>query len=102
MPSLAQAGRVLLPEDMLGEHGLTVHDVTAGQGADRLRAVVAELAADGRALLAGARGRLPRAVLAAALPAVLARRDLVRAAPPAARGLGDRLAVLAAWMAGRV
>jgi len=96
VPALARAGRVLLPEDVLGAHGLSVHDVTAGQNEAELRGALAELAADGRALLAGVRGKLPRPVVAAALPAVLARRDLGRAVPPLARGLGDRLAVLVA------
>lgn len=102
VPALARAGRVLLPEDVLGAHGLSVHDVTAGQGEDRLRAVLAELAGEGRALLGQAGGAMPRALVAAALPAVLARRDLAREAPVAARGLGDRLAVLRAWVLGRV
>ncbi len=102
VPALARAGRVLLPQDVLGAHGLTVHDVTAGQGADRLAQVLAELASEGRALLDQARGALPRLVIAAALPAVLARRDLGRAVPVEARGLGDRLAVLRAWVLGRV
>ena len=102
VPALARAGRVLLPQDLLGEHGLTVHDLMAGHGADRLPAVLAELAAQGRALLNQAGDRLPRGVIAAALPAVLARRDLARAEPVQARGLGDRLAVLRAWALGRV
>ena len=102
LPMLARAGRVLLPQDVLGAHGLTVHDVTAGQGEDALRAALAELVIDGQALLTGAAGSLPRAVIAAALPAVLARRDLARAAPPVGRALGDRLAVLVAWALGRV
>ena len=99
---LASAGRVLLPQDVLGAHGLTVHDVTAGRGEPALRAALAELASDARAMLASAAGSLPRGVIAAALPAVLARRDLGRAVPPQQRGLGDRLAVLAAWALGRV
>jgi phytoene synthase len=102
VPALARAGRVLLPEDLLGAHGLTVHDVTLGRGEDRLAAVLAELAGEGRALLGEAGGALPRAVIAAALPAVLARRDLARRVPVEARGLGDRLAVLRAWLLGRV
>jgi len=46
---------------------------------------------------------LPRSMIAAALPAVLARRDL-RGAPhfPPRRGLGDRLAVTFAGLAGRI
>lgn len=102
VPVLARAGRVMLPQDVLGAHGLTVHDVAAGRGAERLAGALAELRGEGRAMLAGARGALPRRVLAAALPAVLARRDLAREMPAGGRGLGDRLAVLAAWARGRV
>ncbi len=102
VPALARASRVLLPQDVLGAHGLTIHDITAGQGAHALRAALAELAIEGRAILADAAGPLPRSMIAAALPAVLARRDLGHAAPPAGRGLGDRLAVCAAWAIGRV
>jgi phytoene/squalene synthetase len=47
--------------------------------------------------------RLPRRAIAAALPAILARRDLSRAPPvPLERGAGDRLAVTLAGLAGRV
>lgn len=99
---LARAGRVLLPQDVLGAHGLTIHDVIAGKGAAQLPDVLAELAAEGRALLSRAGGAVPRGAIAAALPAVLARRDLARRAPVEARGLGDRLAVLRAWLLGRV
>jgi hypothetical protein len=45
---------------------------------------------------------VPGAIVAAALPAVLARRDLRRVGEVVRpRGLGDRLAVLAAALAGR-
>jgi len=56
-----------------------------------------ELIAHARALLAA---RPPRNALAAALPAVFARRDLGRPYRP--RGLADRLAVLKAALTGRV
>ncbi len=102
IPALAHAGRVLQPQDLLGAHGLTIHDLTAGRGADRLPPALAELAAEARALLAETGGRLPRPALAAALPAALARRDLARPTPPGPRGLGDRMAVLRAWVLGRV
>jgi hypothetical protein len=46
---------------------------------------------------------LPRAVLAAGLVGAFARRDLRRPAAPAGpRGLGDRMAVVLAALAGRV
>lgn len=102
LPALARAGRVLLPQDVLGAHGLAIHAVTAGRDADALRAALSDLRAEAQALLAAARGPLPRATIAAALPAVLARRDLAHAIPPPGRTLGDRLAVLAAWARGRV
>jgi len=67
------------------------------------------LAAEGLAALPAARAALrglPRGAIAAALPLVLARRDLARLARgeavPAPRGLGDRLAVVAAGLAGRI
>lgn len=72
-----------------------------------------QMAREALALLdAGRRGlaELPARAVAAALPAVLARRDLQRVlspewqpgAPPAPRGLGDRLAVSWAGWRGRV
>jgi phytoene synthase len=94
---LAGQGRCLLPLDLLGAHGLTAEAVIARPDDPRLFPVVSELAEWGRQLLRQAGGRLPRHVLASALPAVLARRDLQRVGkPPAARGLSDRLAVLTA------
>jgi phytoene synthase len=101
--ALARRGRCLLPEDALAAHGLTVHEAMSKPGAPALRPVLAELAAWGRERLRHGVGRLPRAVLAAGLVGVFARRDLRRPAAPAGpRGLGDRLAVLAAVLAGRV
>ena len=101
---LARYGRCLLPEDVLAAHRLSVHDVMAKPDAPAVRPVLAELASWGRELLRRSEGKLPRAVLAAGLPAVLARRDLRRPAPasPLPRGLGDRRAVLAAAAVGRV
>jgi phytoene synthase len=112
VPALARQGRCLLPADVLAVHGLSpeaVPDaVLRASDAPALWAVRATLAATGRSLLADAPRRLPRPVIAAALPAVLARRDLSRilrhrfpppgVPPPGAvplhwRGIGDRLAV---------
>ena len=112
VPALARQGRCLLPADVLAAHGLSpeaVPDaVLRASDAPALRAALASLAATGRSLLADAPRHLPRPVIAAALPAVLARRDLSRIlrdrvpppgvpAPGAAslhgRGIGDRLAV---------
>jgi hypothetical protein len=85
----------------------------ASPDAPALRPVLDELACRGRELLRRGAGKLPRAVLAAGLPAVLARRDFrhfggqpvppgLGPRGPALRGLGDRLAVLAAAAASRV
>lgn len=95
----ARQGRCLLPRDLLGRHGLTPEQVIAEPS--RARAAVAELSHE--ALQSLEPMRLPRHAIAAALPAVLARRDLRRAPmPPRQRGLGDRLAVVAAGLAGRI
>jgi phytoene synthase len=76
---------------------------------DSAAPVVRALAAEGLSRLAAPRraaAALPRQAVAAALPAVLAARDLARLAAgrevPAPRGLGDRLAVTLAGLRGRV
>ena len=95
----ARQGRCLLPVDALAEHGLILEQVIAAPAS--AHAAVSRLAEDGLALLQPM--RLPRSAVAAALPAVLARRDLRRApAFPPQRGLGDRLAVVLRGLAGRV
>ena len=95
----ARQGRCLLPMDVLAAHGLIPEQVIADPSV--ARGVVGVLAGEGLALLHPQ--RLPRHAIAAALPAVLARRDLRRAlALPMQRGLGDRLAVVLAGLAGRV
>lgn len=100
---LARQGRCLLPLDLLGGHGLSAEAVIARPADPRLRPVLAELAAEGQGLLREGAGAVPRAIIAAALPAVLARRDLRHPQAPAApRGGGDKLAVLAAYLSGRV
>jgi phytoene synthase len=98
IPALARQGRVLLPADSLAAHGLSPEGPA-------LAAVRARLAAEAASWLAEARrSRLPRAALPAALPAVLAARDLRQAseAEPRPRGLGARLSVLMAALRGRV
>jgi phytoene synthase len=100
---LARQGRCLLPEDVLAAHGITVHEVIAAPQSARALPALRELAKHGRRLLAEAGGPIPRAVVAAALPAVLARRDFGRLGQPVrARGIGDRLAVTAAGLLARV
>jgi 15-cis-phytoene synthase len=98
----ARHGRCLLPEDVLAAHALTTAHVISAPDAPAVQDAVQRLANEGLALIAGHR-RLPRPMIAAVLPAVLARRDLKRAsAIPAPRGLGDRLAVMLAALAGRI
>ena len=101
--ALARQGRCQLPQDRLGANGLTADQVIARPDDARLRPVLADLAARGRALLREAGGHLPRPLIVAALPAVLARRDLGRIGDPAGpRGVSDKAAVLAAFVLGRV
>ncbi len=101
--ALARQGRCLLPEDTLAAAGLSPADVIADPGSLALAPVRATLAATGRTLLGPPAAR-SRAWLPATLPAVLARRDLAqpdRAHTASPRGLADRAAVLAAFLAGR-
>ena len=101
---LARQGRCLLPEDVLARHGLSPEHVTASPDSVLASGALSALAAEIRALLPGrVPATLRRGALAAILPAVLARRDLRRiGSPPGPRGLGDRLAVVAAAITGRL
>ena len=96
--ALARQGRCLLPEDFLGGQGLSIDMARASPE----RVDVTGLEAIGRMMLGEGRGRYPRAVIAAALPGVLARRDLGRAPVAGPRGAGDRLAVLFGYLRGRI
>jgi phytoene synthase len=101
----AAQGRCLLPRDRLAEAGLTPEAVVADPGAPALRALCAEMAAEGLVALASARRDVPAPAIAAGLPSVLAGRDLSRISRGQAvrpRGLGDRLAVAFAGTRGRV
>jgi 15-cis-phytoene synthase len=101
--ALARQGRCLLPLDRLSAHDLSAAAAIARPDDARLAPVLAELAEWGRQQLRGSAGKLPRDILPAALPAVLARRDLRRPPqPPLPRGIGDKAAVLAAFLAGGV
>jgi len=93
--ALARQERCALPLDLLAAAGLGVEQAIA-EPALALAAVRADFAAALRLLLGRPR-RVARAVLAAALPGVLARRDLARDVPAGERGGFDRLAVL--WSA---
>jgi 15-cis-phytoene synthase len=99
---LAAQGRCLLPEEALKPHGLTTHGFIASPDSEPARTALAGLVAEGEELLAH-RPRLPKQAIAAVLPGILARRDLKRwprVVRP--RGLGDRLAVTQAGLAGKL
>lgn len=102
---LAARGRCLLPADLLAAQGLSVEAAIAAPTSTPMRAVLVRLAEEGRALLRqGEAAPIPRNTIAAALPAVLARRDLARwpRVAPARRGIGDRLAVTISGLRGRL
>jgi phytoene synthase len=103
IPALAASGRCLLPADLLAAQGLTPEAAIADPMQAGVHAVGQILVEEARALLARVRRTsLPKSAIAAALPAVLARRDLARwPAPAPPRGLGDRLAVTLAALRGR-
>ena len=104
-PALAAQGRCLLPHDLLARHGLVPEGfVQENPTSPAVQAVLQDVANVGRSLLAQAkRQSIPPAGRAAALPAVLARRDLARwPAVPGPRRLGDRLSVTWAGLTGRV
>ncbi len=96
---LATHGRCLLPADVLAQHQLVPEAVTAGANpAPALR----QLAEEARTFIQAAQGtRPPKPAIAAALPVVLAKRDLRRLGqPPRPRGFGDKLAVVLAGFSG--
>ncbi len=99
--AMARLGRCLLPEDVLARNGLTLEAMVADAGGMPARSVRDEVATLARGWL-GAPLRWDRAHISAVLPAVLARRDshwkMERAGE---RGVGDRSAVVMAWLAGR-
>jgi 15-cis-phytoene synthase len=98
----ARQGRCMLPVEVLARHGLTPEHVVTNPNAAAVQTVIGLLAGGGLDLIRGS-VRLPRHAVAAALPAVLARRDLRRAPSfPLERGIGDRLAVMIAGVSGRI
>ncbi|SDC38795.1 squalene/phytoene synthase family protein [Belnapia rosea] len=102
--ALAAQNRCLLPAESLAAAGLTAEAVIADPGS--AVPVVATLAGRGLDQVRALHPRLPRTAIAAALPLVLARRDLRRLARgeavPPTRGLADRLAVTLAGLTRRV
>ena len=102
--AVARQGRCLLPETLLRDAGLSPEAAMANPVSPALRPVLETLTREGIAWLHAARGFRPgRTLIAAALPAVLARRDLRRGAGRVRpRGLADRLAVTIAGLAARI
>jgi NADH dehydrogenase [ubiquinone] 1 alpha subcomplex assembly factor 6 len=81
MPFHARAGRSFIPAELVSHTGLAEQDYCARRTTPTLRAATAEIAAVASRHLAAARihnGKVPRSALPALLPAVIARRSLVR------------------------
>ncbi len=98
------AGELAALRDLGSAYGVAgVLRNAQARGDPALAGLGAGLAERGREwLAAGRRSGVPRTALAAALPAVLASRDLRRGSPMGRRGLPDRLAVLAAAVRGAI
>ncbi|WP_376091170.1 phytoene/squalene synthase family protein [Roseomonas sp. CCTCC AB2023176] len=106
LPAYAASGRSPLPADEVTAAGLATEGAV-DPASPAVRRIGGDLAGDALRRLSDASAGLrvlPRTAFAAALPGALARRDLRRIAAPgwaptpaAARGLGDRLAVVRAW-----
>jgi NADH dehydrogenase [ubiquinone] 1 alpha subcomplex assembly factor 6 len=103
MPFHARAGRRYIPEDVAAAAGLDPRDYAELRAGPALRRAAASLAAAAAAHLERARRRrreLPRAALAALLPAVVAERALVRLRQAGMNPFDPRLAAadpLLAW-----
>lgn len=102
---LARQGRAPWPGELLAEKGFSPEDAVANPSDPVMAPIFEALAEQGRSWLteAAALPPVPRMAVAAALPAVLARRDLRTrlSANIRPRGLGDRLAVTLAALVGR-
>ncbi|MBN8874490.1 MAG: squalene/phytoene synthase family protein [Rhodospirillales bacterium] len=104
VPVLARVDRCLLPLDLLAAQGLSPEAAIADPGSAEVAAVITHLRRTVSGWLDACPRRVnPRAAIAAALPAVLARRDLRRIGEsPRPRGIGDRAAVTLAALTGRL
>ncbi|MFN9095105.1 MAG: squalene/phytoene synthase family protein, partial [Alphaproteobacteria bacterium] len=102
----AAQGRCLLPGDRLAAAGLNAEAVISAPIQPALAALCAEMAAEGLEALRTAPRDVPKGLMAAALPVVLAGRDLRRLAEgrmvTMPRGVADRVAVIWAGWRGRV
>ncbi|MCB8879053.1 squalene/phytoene synthase family protein [Acidisoma cellulosilytica] len=103
--ALARQGFAPWPVDLLEHQGLIPEDAAARPTDAALVPVLSALKAEGAGWLKAARlaPPLPRVARAAALPAILAARDLKRPLDqaPGLRGFGDRFAVTLAALFGR-
>ena len=97
-PFFARQGRCLLPAELLASFGVTTEEAVAEPVGAKTAGIRQALAFVGGALL-GAPERCGKSWVAAALPAVMARRDLARPTRSGPRFLGDRMAVT--WAATR-
>jgi phytoene synthase len=99
---LAAQGRCLLPHDLLARHGLSPETFLHDPAGAPARAALQDVVREGQALLTHTRP-VPRPAVAAALPAVLARRDFRRwPSVDLPRRFGDRIAVTIAGLTGRI
>jgi phytoene synthase len=96
-PYAARQGRCLMPADLLGSFKLTPEEAILEPVGPKTAGIRQALAFVGAALL-GAPERCGKAWVAAALPAVMARRDLAQPTKSGPRFLGDRMAVTWAAM----
>lgn len=103
--ALGAQGAAPWPGDLLTAAGLSPEAAAANPLDPALMPVLMELRAQGQGWLTESRGLPPlsRPAVAAALPAILAARDLRRPLThlPGPRGFGDRFAVTRAGFAGR-
>jgi phytoene synthase len=96
-PYAARQGRCLLPTALLAAFKITFDDALADPVGPQTAGIRQALAFVGGALL-GAPERCGKGWIAAALPAILARRDLASPTKSGPRFLGDRMAVTWAAM----
>ncbi len=96
----ARQGRCLLPLDLVAEAGSSEGAVIADPRSPALSPVRDRVRSMAQAWLAS-RPPVPRSALAAALPAVLARRDLARPWAMPARPWSDKLSLTLAAVRGR-
>jgi phytoene synthase len=91
-PYAARQGRCLMPEELLAKFNVTLEEAIDDPVGPKTAGARQALAFLGGALL-GAPERCGKAWVAAALPAVMGRRDLARPTRSGPRFLGDRMAV---------